>query len=319
LATRGAAGAPVVPPAEQALGLVHGDGDDDGGVDDEVGAAARAPQQRARAFLDGGEHHRADRRPEEGAHAAEDRHQRHLDREPGVQHRARVDVELLLRVEAAAQRGERGRDGQRQQLVAREAHAQAARRVGLVLDGAEVVAEAAAFDAPGDEQAEHQQRECQVVVGRLAGEDQGRPALPVHGDGQADGGAGELPVGEERLDDLGHRDGRHREVVALQAEAGPADQQAQARRDPRADAGAEPRVDAEVQQQRGRGVGAQAEERGVAERHLAGVAAEDVPGDAQLRGHQHQDHEVHVRRAVDGERQHGQGDGAQAQRGQRAA
>src|SRR6478752_10103423 len=34
----------------------------------------------------------------------------------------------------------------------------------------------------------------------------------------------------------------------------------------------------------------------MAERHLAGVAADDVPGHAQLRGHQHQDREVQVRR-----------------------
>ena len=53
-----------------------------------------------------------------------------------------------------------------------------------------------------------------------------------------------------------------------------------------------------------RGVGADAEEGRMPERHEPGVAAEHVPGEAEARPHQHQRHYQLVVGVGDGERDH---------------
>src|SRR2546430_14679595 len=75
----------------------------------------------------------------------------------------------------------------------------------------------------------------------------------------------------------------------------------------------EPRALLEARRRQGRGVGADSEEGGVAERDLAGIAACHVPGGRERSPHEDQDQAVEDEGVADDERQ--QGGGAEERHG----
>ena len=74
-----------------------------------------------------------------------------------------------------------------------------------------------------------------------------------------------------------------------------------------------------LEEEPGGGVGAASEENGVAEGDLTCVAAQYVPGDAELRRHEHHDCGVAGRRGLDQERQQERGGRRHQQEEQPAA
>jgi hypothetical protein len=116
-----------------------------------------------------------------------------------------------------------------------------------------------------------------------------------------------VPADHERLHDLAYRDRGDGEVVSAQPEHRVADDLRQQDGEERAREHARPRCQAEARDEHRRGVGAGAEEDGMAERDLAAVAGEHVPGLSQHRVEE--DHDHHVAREGLGE---GEGEGDEA-------
>ena len=118
------------------------------------------------------------------------------------------------------------------------------------------------------------------------------------------------PVDDEHAHQLGDGDGRHAEVVAGEPQRRHADHRGDAARDQQhAERRAGDRRPAEMGIDHDRGIGAGAEEHRMADRDLAGIAADDVPGRGADRRQQHQRAEPLVdRRARDqqriGQREH---------------
>lgn len=128
--------------------------------------------------------------------------------------------------------------------------------------------------------------------------------LGQRGDEQAHGAVRQrLPVERDEPRDLGDGEGGEREVRAAQAKAQVADRQREDRRDQAAERNAVPRRELELEVQDHRRVRADAEERGVSERHLTRVAAEQVPREPEQRPHQHRDREVQQKLVVGEPRQ----------------
>src|SRR6266850_4568602 len=162
------------PPAA-ALGEGHdaarlddGDEHDEGAVDQEVDGLARAAEIDARPLPEGDEDGRPDERAPEGADAAEHGHQADQDAQRGGKHRVRVDEEDVLRVEAAPERGEGGRQRHGPLLVRGHGDTQARRRVLVLADGAQVIAHARDLDLASDPECQEQEPEGDVVVVLLA-------------------------------------------------------------------------------------------------------------------------------------------------------
>ena len=93
------------------------------------------------------DHQRAEQRAEHRADAADDRREQRLDRDPRAVGDAGIEEEEILRVEAAARRGDRGRERHRGELDAERRRCRARFRGVLVLAHRdEIGAEAAAFE-----------------------------------------------------------------------------------------------------------------------------------------------------------------------------
>lgn len=259
------------------------------------------------------EQRRTDERTGDGAHAAE--HDRG-EQEGRVGRRGAGEQVLLgrdgvgdVRLDGAGQSGQRGADGERDELDAEavDAHGE---RGGLVLaDGDPGAADAGVAAAPEDEDDdgrddEHQQE----VVGEPA---EGEAAHVVRdteveaedlevGDGRdAVGAVGDVrPRGAVQVvggdpEDLTEAEGHDGEVVAAQPQRGRADQDAEHQGGGRADQDRGPEGQVQVEGRaggsgdHGGGVGADPEEGHVAEVEQAGEADDDVQ--AERHGGEDQD------------------------------
>src|SRR5262249_30414580 len=144
--------------------------------------------------------------------------------------------------------------------------------------------------------------EKDVVVRQLAGEGEAPPGAPDRRSLQADRGADELPRADEDADQFGDRDRRHAEIMALQAERRHADRDRKTETDEHAGGNARDRWQAPQMIEQQRRVGAGAEEKAVAHRYLAGIAADDVPGRRPKRPEQKSNPDVPIERAREDER-----------------
>src|SRR5207249_11284702 len=142
----------------------------------------------------------------------------------------------------------------------------------------QVDAEATALDRPGDQRGEEHERQRDVVVdasvlklelARIARER----------DVEAERAPERVDVRDGDAADLGEREGEQHEVEAAQPEAKAeiADDRAEERRERAADEHADPRRQPQLDRQHRRRVPADPDERRVAGRELARVAAHDVP------------------------------------------
>ena len=158
----------------------------------------------------------------------------------------------------------------------------------ILADGDKVVSHPRALDPVGDCEPDRQQRERDVIVGGLGIElhHQGRVAEVRQG--RALGAPRKIAeLEEEQHQDLRRRDRRDREIRSAQPEAQGADRQARQHRHHPAGQHPDPGRDAKPNLQDRRGVGAEPEIRGMTQRELLGVAADQVPGDADKGEQQH--------------------------------
>ena len=105
---------------------------------------------------------------------------------------------------------------------------------------------------------------------------------------EADGGAEIFRVGHDQARQFGDRDRRHAEIMPGQPQRRHADHGRDQHRGGDADGNSDQRRQAEMRIGRHRGIGAAAEEHDMADRHLPGVAADDVPGGCRDRIEQDQ-------------------------------
>src|SRR2546422_1153598 len=183
------------------------------------------------------------------------------------------------RVDRPANAGQERRDDHREHLVAKRRHADGLGGALVLADGRQVHAEAAALDGRGHGRGRNHQAERDVVVGARVLELE-LPRVAGERDVEADGPADRLHVVGDDAAHLGEGDREQHEVEAAQAEpeAEKADEGAEHRGQRAADEHPHPRREAGGERQDGRGVGADADEGGVAGRELPRVSADDVPG-----------------------------------------
>ena len=181
----------------------------------------------ARQFGERDQDDRAQHRAPQRADSAEHRRQRHQQRELKAHHAFGVDVGDELRVEAAADRGEeRGHRGRRHLGIEHD-DAEAFGGLRIVLHRAPPIAPFGILQPPGDEPGDAGQSEREIEIRQLvARELELEPAVAAHGDLDAECGARPIPVVEQQQPDLGDHDGRDREIMPAQAEAGIAEPQA---------------------------------------------------------------------------------------------
>ena len=240
----------------------------------------RRRDRHRRDLLQRAEEEGADQRADPARGAADERHGNRVDGvfEPegrgGLQ---KADVVGERRAGHAHERaGDRGRD----QLEPQRRHAGGFRRQFIVADGGEAIAEPRAFDQPRDrdsddcQQQHHQEQIADIVAERPEG-------FRPHDVGAART-ADIVPVDDQRLEHDRERERGDGEECAAQ----PQRQVAHAEADHARHHAAKADQDRDRQRQQpvtrdGR-IGAEREEGGRAEIHIAAIAAEDVP-----RGREH--------------------------------
>ena len=292
----------AVPHLVQPARLEARDHHDDAAIEDVGEAGAAAAEPGVGGGLQRDQDDGADQRAVQRAGAAERRDDHHLHRDQDAEPALRIDEAGLDRVERARDRREGRAQHQRIELGAPHRHAERARGALARLDGAQIVAEARALDRPGDEQQDHEHAEEDVVVRKLAAERQVVPAASDRRALQADRGADEIPGADHEADQLGDRDGRHAEIVALQAEGRHADDDREHEAHHDADRHADQRRQLPLVIDQQRQIGADAEEHAVADRDLPRIAADDVPGRGRDRGEQQRDADVEIEGVGEDER-----------------
>src|SRR5919197_1815884 len=261
--------------APDALGQEEDEGHEDRADDERPGLG-----EDRQAVLEDEERRGADEGTEEGAGAAEQRHDDDLPRRLPVERLDRDHVEPEGVQGAGEPREERGED-ERQELDAADVVAARRGTLAVLTDRLEHGAEGRVEDAlePGDRRGD--QREGEVVEGergverdRGTGERQrrqGDPAEPVVAAG---------PVGEvkpDEVEELGERERQHREVDTAPAQAEEADDRAARRREAEPRREPEPeRADLELRERDPGAVGAEPPVGGMAEGEEARVAVEEV-------------------------------------------
>src|SRR6185312_676261 len=267
----------LMPQLQKPARLEAGDQHDDAAIDDISEARAAATEPGVGRGLQRDEDHGAEQRAEQRAGAAQRRGDDELHRDEDAEPALGIDEAGLERIERAGKRGEGGAEHQRIEFVAPHRHAEAPGRSLAAAQGAQVVAEAAPLHLPGDREQHGEHDEEDIIVRHRAPEDEIPPAARRGRPHDADGGAGEIPIADDDADQLRHRDRRHAEIMPDQAEGRHADDEGEheADGDARRHAGERRQLPLVVRDERQ--IGADAEEHGVADRDLAGVAADDVP------------------------------------------
>src|SRR5213592_3639995 len=298
----GSPGSKATGEAGQALGGEPDDEDEGRAVDDEIGPGEpglQAREGRAQVRLERRDQDRAEERAEGGAHPPDDRVQREPDREVDREDVERVDEADVLRPERAADRRHRG--------------AERHRGVLLLADAGELVAEARALEPGLDAVVDERDAEGHVDPGDVAQAE--RPEAATEGDRDPlRAGREAAPAAREDQEHLRERDRGEREVGAAEAVREVADHPAGDDREHDPEEESEPRALLETRRHQGGGVGADAEEGGVAERDLARIAARHVPGGRERPTHEDQDQAVQDERIAHDQRQEG-GDAEERQRG----
>src|SRR6185312_13989025 len=267
----------AVPQLQEPARLEAGDQHDNRAIYNVGEARAAAAKPGIGGGLQRHQDDRAQERPEQGPGAAQRRRDDELHRDEDAEPAIGIDEAGLERIERAGERGEGRAQHQRVELVAPDRHAEAARRALAGANGAQVISQPAHLHVPGDEQQQHQHAEEDVVVGHGAAEGEVPPVHRHRRALEADGGAEQVGIADDDADELGDRDRRHAEIMALQPEGRRADHQREHEAHGDAERHADERRQLPLLKDEQRQIGAGAEEHGVRDRDLAGIAADDVP------------------------------------------
>ena len=281
-------------------------------VDKAVRAAAQRAEPAARQLRRGQHDQGAEQRAGDRSQPTDQRKHRDLDREFERERGRGLEEGQVHGVEGAHQAGQRGRDHGRADLHPRCIHTHRARRVLAFAHGDQVEAETRMANQPGHPQGQRQEAEGDQQIGRLVAKDHPLQA-DVERHIQARRAAGDaLEVNRQQAADFQHRNRRQREERAAQPHRRVGDDERGQHRHGGAGEHADPGRQAHADDQQRRGVAADAVEHRMAERELAGEAADDVPG----RGQRSEHADLH-RQVVDEGRTERERHGQDRQQGQR--
>jgi hypothetical protein len=236
-----------------------------------------------------GQHQRAEHRTVGRGETAEDHHGDDLDREEEIERhhgddldreeeieRHRADEILLVREQAAGQRGHAGREHEYLALDPRGVDAEGLRGDLRAVHPGARIDEVQRQQHRGEHHHRHHRVPAQVAVDGPAEQRQSGDA------GHAVGTAGPVDrLDHDDVDDDAEAERGHRQVVTLELEQRPRDQRGDHEDDRQADRHRRPRIPAVAGRQDRRGVRAHAEERRVAERDLPGETDEQVERDGE--------------------------------------
>ncbi len=217
--------------------------------------------------------HRARNRRDAADDDADHEKQAELDRETVGRHELRHDG-----AERAGDSGEHGADAERRRFVEGIVDAHGGGRQRMVADRDERAAGARAQQVPADDEERHGDDEAEEIEPLVAVERQVGRRIGL-GEGDALDAAGPL-LDVAVFQDLRRRDRerecREREIHSFEAQGGQAEQESGDEADRAAHRHRRPIGDAGLVEQDRRRIGADREERAVAQRHLAVEAGEDV-------------------------------------------
>ncbi len=254
------------------------------------------------------EHDRAEHRAPRGTDASDQHHAQELRGDIEAEH-VRTDEADEVRIERAGEARERCADAEGDYLDARHVDPDRSRADLGIADGGEHASIFRALEPPHEQQGQREHGEAEIEVAGLVSEDEA-----ADGGGWNAGNAVHAlrdlaPVEEDQAHDLAEAERGEREVMPFQPQRRNAEHQAgepggHARRD---EGRPEQRTAAAGGDQR-RGVGADAEQRRVAKRDLAGIAEHDIEADREQREDQREIDEAQRIVAVDDERDAGGSD-----------
>ena len=202
-------------------------------------------------------------------------------------------IEILLHVDRAAGAAQAAGEREALHLLAEGIDPERLRSILVLADGGKARAEPGARQPPGDEHGEQAERQREVVEpDRIPELEVGGAVVRPHQNAEPTPGDRQR-IGDD-APDLGDGERDEREVGALEAGAVAqhADQPPSEGAGERSERPGDPGVHAIGRLQDGRNVGADAEEHDMAERGLAGKAAGDVPGLAEIGGKQNEEADV---------------------------
>ena len=252
-----------------AIGRDQDDDDDRDAIHHALDPRQDVAELGVQCFGERDEDCRADHRSPENADAAEQRDDQRLRRSERAEYGLRRHHQEDDRVDTPCKRRHRGRKHHGVHAPARRIDARRLRGRQVLLDREQRAPEARALDVHRHDHAghhgDHRDHHVVALIGELH---KGDRILALHR--QRDFLITEPLEHVEHGERVGEH--RQREVMPAQAECRDADQHARDHADHDAERNAEPRRDAELHERNRHRVGAEAEERGVAERDQAAVA-----------------------------------------------
>jgi hypothetical protein len=281
------------------------DARDDGEAEGQLPMPREAVEQRLRLeqFLQQHEDERAEHRAAQRADAAVDQHQQHGTRlMPGED--LGIDEAVLHRVQEPGEAGEHAAQHERSELVRIRRESDRAHALLVRANAGKRVAKARAADHREQREDQRERSERRVVERARTAEVDEREVADgehrLHVQVHAVAAAGELGVVKHEVRHLRERERHHDEVNAARTKRERADRRRgesgdgeHGRHEP-----CERRRIGRGRQQR-RGVSADAEERGMAERHQPGVADEELERQREDRQDHRGQHQIDVELAAD--------------------
>src|SRR6185369_7997857 len=263
---------------QNAARLEPGDDHDDGAVNDERKARALAAEQIVGDLLQRHQDRRSHQRPEQQTGAAQRRHDQHFHRDQDTKAGLGIDEPEHHRIERPGDAGEASAEHERIKLGAACGRAQRTRGALGILDRAQIESHPAVGHPPGDAERDEENAQEQVVVRQRRDEGEIEHGARHGRATEADGGAENFHVGNDQAREFGDRNRRHAEIMPGQAQRRYADHGGDQDRGGDADGNADQRRQPEMRISRHRGIGTAAEEHDMPDRHLPGIAADDIPG-----------------------------------------
>src|SRR6202140_994450 len=273
---------------QDAARLKPHDQHDDGAVDHEGEAGALAAEQVIGDFLQRHQDRGADQRPEQEAGDAPRPHDSHLHRDQDAEPGFRIDKAEHHRIKRAGDAGQPRAQHEGVELGPARGRAERTRRAFGIPDGTEIESHPAVGHPPGDAERDAKHRQEQVVVRQRRNEREIEHVARHAGATEANASPQIAGIGDDQPAEFGNRDRRHAEIMAGQPQRRDADNGRYRDADDDAGGNSDQRRQSEMGVGAHRRIGAAAEEHHMPDRHLAGIAADDVPGRGRNGIEQHQ-------------------------------
>src|SRR5262245_14562799 len=287
----------ALPQLEQSSRFVARNEHDDPTVENERETRAAAAEPGVGRSLQRNQNQCTDERAVKSPRSAQRGNDHHLHRYEDAETCLRTEETCFDRVERAGDRGKNGAEDKCLYFYLLNRNAEASRSALAGLDCPEIIAEAAALDQEGETKQDREDGQKDIVVRQFTAKGQIPPAARCRRALQPDCRTDQIPRTEINPDQFSNGNGGHAEIVTGQTKRRNADQHRErnAEYDAKRNSGNRRPLEQRVAQERR--VGAQSEEHRVADRNLARVSTDDIPGRGRYRSQQERYADVEVKRS----------------------